>query len=120
MTLIKLIVALCFVLSTTAAMARGPNGPGSPVLNDFSGHAWYQGTGSGLVHERYFCDSNWENCEGRWNWFPEEKWPAGPDECDGFEIIFGCIDDVGDGSDILLPGCYYVCVDDGNVFRQKD
>jgi hypothetical protein len=118
MKLIKLIVALCFMLSATAAMAGGPNGPGDPVLNEFSGHAWYQGTGSGMVHERYFCDLNWENCIGHWKWYPAEKWPVGPSDCDT-PLDEGELLDVGDGSHILKPGYYFVCAIDGEIFRQK-
>ena len=118
MRMIKLFVAFCFMLSASAAIAGGPNGPGERVLNNWSGYAWYQGTGSGMIHERWACDTNFENCSGHWKYYPEEKWADGPDYCER-ELDYGYLGDVGDGSDILPPGFYYVCVMEGPTFRFK-
>jgi hypothetical protein len=114
----KLLITIIFALAPFSAMAL-PGGPGDPVQNSFSGCAWYGGTGSGIVHERWGCDDNWENCQGSWTWFPASKWPDGPDECDGAgPFYWGPLGDVGEGSDILVPGFYYVCAK-GEIFRDK-
>jgi hypothetical protein len=119
MKLFKSLLFACIMLGPLAAMADGPNGPGMMVVNGFSGFAWYQGTGSGMVHERWGCDTNFENCGGNWQWFPTYKWPEGPDECDG-DGPFGpaLLGDVGEGSDILEPDEYYYCVK-SKIFRDK-
>ena len=116
----KFLIGLVLAIAPLGAMAL-PGGPGEPVFNFFSGFAWYQGTGAGLVHERWSCDGNWENCDGNWVWYPTTKWPDGPDYCDedaAGPLYAGFIGDVGDGSDILLPGEYYVCIK-AKVFREK-
>jgi hypothetical protein len=114
----KLLIAVVFAFAPLLAVA-GPNGPGEQVQNFFSGCAWYGGTGSGIVHERYACDGNWENCQGNWTWFPASKWPDGPDECDGAgPFYWGPLGDVGDGSDILEPGEYWYCIK-SEIFRDK-
>ena len=118
MKLIKLFVAFCFMLSASAAVAGGPNGPGDMVVNGWSGYAWYLGTGSGMVHERWACDAYFENCPYHWKYYPVEKWPDGPYDCDT-GLLNGFVGDVGDGSDILPPGEYYVCVMEGPTFRFK-
>ena len=115
----KLLLIMAIAFAPMAAFAGGPNGPGEPIYNEFSGCAWYGGTGSGIVHERWGCDDNWENCLGNWTWFPTTKWPSGPDECDGAGPFYaGPLGDVGEGSDILVPGEYYYCVK-GEIFRDK-
>lgn len=110
-----LVLVLAFAPFSVMAL---PGGPGEPVMNGYSGYAWYQGTGAGIVQERYWCDENWENCPGHWTWYPDTKFPYGPDDCGG-PVLYGELWDVGDGSDILHPGWWWVCVHDGDVFRQK-
>ena len=123
MVMKKSAILIVPVLMLTAigatALAKGPNGPGTQVLNFFSGFAWYQGTGSGQVKERWACDAAWENCAGNWDWYPLSKWPNGPDECDeGIGPFLAGAPDVGNGNDILKPGAYYVCIK-SKVFRDK-
>ena len=55
---------------------------------------------------------------GHWKYYPEEKWADGPDYCE-LGLDYGYLGDVGDGSNILPPGFYYVCVMEGPTFRFK-
>ena len=72
-----------------------------------------------MVHERFACNEDWDTCQGNWTWFPATKWPDVPDSCDGIgPFFFGPLGDVGDGSDILVPGEYYICIKD-MIFRDK-
>lgn len=108
--LIALAVAAATLLSATVAVA-GRGGNMTKVLNSWSGHGYYMASGkSGVIHEWYYCDSDWHNCPGRWVYYEIEKHPE-PPTCDpgGYE---GYIDlwDVGDGSDILHPGEYWICM----------
>ena len=118
MKALKLLLAVLPLVLSPIAIAKGP---GSAVFNYFSGYAWYQGTGSGLVHERWNYDFNRENCQGMWDWYPASKWENGPDECDegGMGPFYWYyLGYVGDGSDILVPGEYWYCVKTG-IFRNK-
>ena len=115
----KFLLILIFAFAPMIAIAGGPNGPGEQFYNNFSGCVWYGGTGSGMVHERFACNADWDSCQGNWTWFPVTKWPDGPDSCDGDgPFYFGPLGDVGDGSDILVPGEYYICIK-SMVFRDK-
>lgn len=118
MKAIKLIL-VSFFLMLSATVAIAANGPGTAVYNSLSGCAWYLGTGSGIVHERWACNADYDTCQGNWTWYPADKWPNGPDSCDGDGPFYvGPLGDVGDGSDILVPGEYWACAK-SKVFRDK-
>ena len=103
---ILFIVVVALLLVTAVVWAH----PGTQVLNSWSGYAWYNAAGkSGVVHERYACNSNWENCIGHWVYYKMEKHPNQP-VCDsGFPASYINLWDVGDGSDILPPVDYWFC-----------
>ena len=105
--IIVLVVVLVAVLATTILASAGGM---TKVENWYSGRAWYGATGNGIVHERFFCDENWENCIGNWINYPVTKFVE-PPECDDAYGPVGpiVILDVGDGSDILKPGEYWFC-----------
>lgn len=109
-----LLGVLVFLLIFTTAVSAGGM---TKVENYFSLRAWYGATGSGIVHERWNCDANWENCSGNWTWFPMEKFTE-PPECEGNGPYQGYVPDVGDGSNILKPGWHWYCIK-SEIFRNK-
>jgi hypothetical protein len=116
--MLLVIAAVLAVVGSISTVASA--GGMTKVENWWSGRAWYGATGSGIVHERYHCDENWNNCNN-WTWFPVTKFQE-PPECEGVgPYYWGYVPDVGDGSDILKPGEYWICIKDldGEIFRDK-
>jgi hypothetical protein len=121
--LIVLVAAIVTLLSSSVAVA-GTGGRMTKVYNDWSGYGYYMASGkSGVIHEWFFCDSNWQNCPGRWVYFEMAKHPN-PPICDAGGIGPSQINlwNVGDGSDILHPGWYWICSYDygGEIFRASE
>ena len=47
-------------------------------------HGYYKTSPNGVVHEKWSCDSNWENCDGNALYHPVSKFADPPDDnvCD--------------------------------------
>lgn len=93
-------------------------------------HGYYKASPNGVVHEKWSCNSNWQDCDGNALYFllsefkdPVEDTPCG-DEIDArlWEGTTEYDDDEGDVSDLLIIGeTYWFCDTLGEeVFRRSE
>ena len=93
-------------------------------------HGYYKANPNGMVHEKWSCDSNWQNCDGYAQYFPASKFEEQPLDTACGEEIFLLLwqgtteypDDEGDASDFLIIGeTYWFCDRFGEeVFRGSE
>ncbi len=92
-------------------------------------HGYYKTNPNGVVHEKWSCNSDWEDCDGYGLYYPTSKFAEAPDDnvCDGLGPLtwegtteYG--DDEGDASDFLVVGeTYWFCDALGlEVFRASE
>lgn len=81
-------------------------------------HGYYKASPNGVVHEKWSCNANWQDCDGNALYFPVSKYEQPPlDTPCGAEIgtrtwggTVEFLDDEGDVSDFLTIGeTYWFC-----------
>ena len=94
-------------------------------------HGYYKMSPNGVIHEKWGCNSNWQDCQGEALYFPTSKFetpvldtPCGDDigEPWQWKRTKEFRDDEGDVSDFLVRGeTYWFCdVEEAEVFRSSE
>jgi hypothetical protein len=112
-------VFVIFGMFVNVAHAEQENDKWTKVHADWTFfHGYYKKSPNGVVHDKWACNSDWEDCAGYGLYYPTSKFAEAPDDnvCGNvprpliWEGTTEYGDDEGDASDFLVVGeTYWFC-----------